>query len=78
MRIALMKTPSAPQRISSWTGDTAAFNVVAHRLHTFEEWWDKSAQMDARRMFLVLCAYDHEDINRANWAAYHGGEDDGI
>jgi len=34
--------------------------------------------MDARRMFLVLCAYDHEDINRANWAAYHGGEDDGI
>lgn len=78
MRAAQYKTPNDPQRIGSWTGNTEAFDVVATRLSSVYDWWDTSVPILARRMFLVLCAIDHDDITKANWAAYHGGEDDGL
>lgn len=78
MRAAQYKTPSEPQRIGSWTGNTEAFDVVAARLVTLDEWWSPSSPIEARRMFLVLCAIDHDEVTKANWAAYHGGEDDGL
>lgn len=78
IRAAHYKEPDAPQRIGAWTGNTEAFDVLAARLVTLDEWWSQTTPIEARRMFLVLCALDHDEVTKANWAAYHGGEDSGL
>ena len=71
-RAALGRDPSYPRLLSAWTGDGAAYDVAANRLD-FSAWW--KASNIHRRMFLLLCAYDHELITQANLAAYHGDID---
>jgi len=72
---ALFKTPSEPWNVGAWTGNTDAFQVLASRLNTFEEWWDRSASIHARRMFMLLVAMEREEIDAANQSAYHGDID---
>lgn len=72
---ALYKTPREPYLLGGWAGGGDAFSVAANHLESFDEWWDKSAPIEARRMFLLLVALRQEEIDAANAAAYHGDID---
>ena len=75
---ALFKNPNEPWRVGSWLPKHAygdEWNAILDRLATLEEWWDRKAPIEARRMFLLLVSMERAEIEAANEAAYHGDID---